>query len=139
MKKMYEESNIQDIADAIREKNGSIDTYKLSEMANAIREMGASNITEVEITSSITNGLALSNILFANTPTNHNRIAYLSKPKNNEYIDNQFLLISYIESGNICMRYRNGSFGVAYSDSSYDAYVTIGDIYSVIDLGEKLL
>ncbi len=40
-KKLYEESNIQAIADAIREKNGTTDTYKVSEMANAIREIEA--------------------------------------------------------------------------------------------------
>ena len=34
--KLYEESNIRDIANAIRNKSGSSDTYKVSEMANAI-------------------------------------------------------------------------------------------------------
>lgn len=34
--KLYEESNIIAIADAIREKNGTSDTYKTSEMADAI-------------------------------------------------------------------------------------------------------
>ena len=34
--KLYEESNIQAIANAIRDKNGSTDTYKTSEMAAAI-------------------------------------------------------------------------------------------------------
>ena len=34
--KLYEESNIIAIADAIREKNGTTDTYKTSEMADAI-------------------------------------------------------------------------------------------------------
>jgi hypothetical protein len=46
MKKMYEESNIQDIADAIREKNGTEDTYKPSEMADAIRGIGGTNPLE---------------------------------------------------------------------------------------------
>lgn len=35
-KKLYEETNIQAIANAIREKNGISATYKVSEMANAI-------------------------------------------------------------------------------------------------------
>lgn len=35
-KKLYEESDIQGIADAIREKNGTTNTYKVSEMASAI-------------------------------------------------------------------------------------------------------
>lgn len=38
-KKLYEENNIQAIADAIREKNGSTDTYKVSEMAEAIENI----------------------------------------------------------------------------------------------------
>lgn len=37
MKKLYEESSIQDIADAIREKNGTEETYKPSEMGDAVR------------------------------------------------------------------------------------------------------
>lgn len=35
-KRLYNEENIQAIANAIREKNGSTDTYKVSEMAEAI-------------------------------------------------------------------------------------------------------
>ena len=38
-KKLYEESNIQAIADAIRGKNGTTYTYKVSEMASAIGEI----------------------------------------------------------------------------------------------------
>lgn len=38
-KKLYEESSIQDIANAIRGKNGSADTYKVSEMAAAINDI----------------------------------------------------------------------------------------------------
>lgn len=34
--KLYSDSDIQDIADAIRSKNGSSDTYKVSQMATAI-------------------------------------------------------------------------------------------------------
>lgn len=37
--KLYEESSVQDIAKAIREKNGSTATYKVSQMGNAIREI----------------------------------------------------------------------------------------------------
>lgn len=38
-KKLYEESSIQDIANAIRNKNGSTSTYKVSEMAGAINDI----------------------------------------------------------------------------------------------------
>lgn len=39
--KLYEETNIQAIADAIREKNGATDTYLVSEMAAAISAIQA--------------------------------------------------------------------------------------------------
>lgn len=40
-KKLYEEANIQAIADAIREKNGLTETYQTSEMADAIRAIAS--------------------------------------------------------------------------------------------------
>lgn len=48
--KLYEESNIQAIANAIRDKNGSTDTYKTSEMAAAI-----SAIETTELPDDLTN------------------------------------------------------------------------------------
>ena len=41
MNKLYEESAIQDIASAIREKNGSTATYKVAQMGNAIRDISS--------------------------------------------------------------------------------------------------
>ena len=37
--KLYNSESIQDIADAIRGKNGSSNTYKVSEMAQAITDI----------------------------------------------------------------------------------------------------
>lgn len=37
MKKLYEEASVQDIADAIREKNGGTEKYKVAQMAAAVR------------------------------------------------------------------------------------------------------
>ena len=37
--KLYEETSIRNIAKAIREKSGSTDTYKVSEMAQAIKTL----------------------------------------------------------------------------------------------------
>ena len=45
-KKLYEESNIQDIANAIRDKNGLSDKYKVSEMASAILAMESDHTVE---------------------------------------------------------------------------------------------
>lgn len=47
-KKLYEETNIQAIADAIRAKNGETTTYKPSEMATAILAIQGGGTTEVE-------------------------------------------------------------------------------------------
>lgn len=37
MKKLYEETSVQDIANAIREKTGGAETYKIAQMGNAVR------------------------------------------------------------------------------------------------------
>ena len=37
--KLYEENSIRDIANAIREKNGSSDTYTVAEMGDAVRSI----------------------------------------------------------------------------------------------------
>ena len=41
--KLYEETDIQNIANAIREKAGTTDTFKVSEMANAINNIKTNN------------------------------------------------------------------------------------------------
>ena len=46
MKKLYEESSIQDIATAIREKNGTTTKYKVAEMGAAVRELSGSEAIE---------------------------------------------------------------------------------------------
>ena len=43
MNKLYEETDIQNIANAIREKTKSTDTFKVSEMADAISEIKSGN------------------------------------------------------------------------------------------------
>lgn len=45
-KKLYEESSVQDIAAAIREKNGTATKYKVAEMADAVRELSGSEAIE---------------------------------------------------------------------------------------------
>ncbi len=46
MKKLYEESSVQAIAAAIREKNGSTTKYKVAEMADAVRALSGSEAIE---------------------------------------------------------------------------------------------
>ena len=43
MNKLYEETDIQNIANAIREKAGTTDTFKVSEMADAISNIESGN------------------------------------------------------------------------------------------------
>ena len=47
MKKLYEEASVQDIADAIREKTGGAETYKIAQMGNAVRGITTGAPTEV--------------------------------------------------------------------------------------------
>lgn len=46
MKKLYEEASVQDIAAAIREKNGAATKYKVAEMADAVRALSGSEAVE---------------------------------------------------------------------------------------------
>lgn len=55
-KKLYEESHIKDIADSIRGKNGSSDTYKVSEMANAIDNIPTGRTPVIESKNISSNG-----------------------------------------------------------------------------------
>ena len=45
-KKLYEESSVQDIANAIREKNGGATKYKIAEMGAAVRALSGSEAIE---------------------------------------------------------------------------------------------
>ena len=59
MKKLYEESSVQDIADAIREKTGGTETYKIAQMGTAIRGIhGAETIQWHQCPEAVRNYLA---------------------------------------------------------------------------------
>lgn len=44
MNKLYEETDIQNIANAIRKKAGTADTFKVSEMANAVANIQTGSV-----------------------------------------------------------------------------------------------
>lgn len=46
--KLYEEASVQDIANALREKNGTTNTYKIAEMGAAVRQISADVTNRVE-------------------------------------------------------------------------------------------
>lgn len=52
--KLYEETDIQAAADAIREKNGKTDTYKVSEFAGAIRAIATGGVSTKVYTTEVT-------------------------------------------------------------------------------------
>lgn len=57
--KLYEESSVQAIADAIRAKNGTTTTYKISEMAGAVQAItGAESVTWHQCPEAVRNYLA---------------------------------------------------------------------------------
>lgn len=49
MNKLYEETDIQNIANAIREKTKSTDTFKVSEMAEAISNIESGNNAIIDV------------------------------------------------------------------------------------------
>lgn len=46
-KKLYEEASVQDIAAAIREKNGATTKYKIAEMGAAVRAISGGGSTDL--------------------------------------------------------------------------------------------
>lgn len=58
-KKLYEEASVQDIADAIREKTGGTETYKIAQMGNAVRGItGAEDVEWHQCPEAVRNYLA---------------------------------------------------------------------------------
>lgn len=68
-KKLYEESEIQDIADAIRAKNGSSDTYTVSQMSTAIANLPSGG-SAVELF----NGTSINSITVSDSLANYSYI-----------------------------------------------------------------
>lgn len=122
-KKLYEESDVQAIADAIREKNGLTDTYTVSQMAAAITaiETGGGGLPE---------GMAMGT--FQCTPTNMTKEVSIEHglgavPR---------CVIAFIDSGNTD---QNGTvlFALTYNNSSCPVSTSItynsGSTSGVVD------
>ena len=92
---------------------------------------------EIEITSTISNVFELSEILFKNINTqSHTACAVLKNAKNKTIINNQVVFLYKSSYGQYGARYRDGVYSNVSISPSYDASVTIGDIYEIFDLGE---
>lgn len=95
---------------------------------------------EIEMGSTVSNTLELSKVLFAGIPENHLAMGYLTKLNNESgYINNQILFILRgADPSGTCSRWRDGRFANIMINNEYDAAVTIGDVYTVLDLGEVI-
>lgn len=136
-KVFIEESTLTAIGDAIREKEGSTELVPVNDMASRISAIPNGGLgIEIEITSTISNASELKNILFKNI-SNHWCSAVLSKPKNNTLVNNQVVYLSSNKKEfGVGWRFRDGNYANIYLTTSYNASVTIGDIYTIYDLGE---
>lgn len=56
MNKLYEETDIQNIANAIREKTKSTDTFKVSEMADAVANIQTGSVGNYQLIDVVTIG-----------------------------------------------------------------------------------
>jgi hypothetical protein len=139
-------SKMTAIADNIRSITGKTEKLNLDEMALSINEVydigyddgKSQSVTEIEITSTITNVVQLAGIVFENINTQTNyACAVLKKPKNVNIIDNQVIILCQSPHGGVGFRYRNGNYSYILISKEYDANTSIGDIYEVVDLGEK--
>ena len=102
---------------------------------------GGVAVTEIEITSNITNGSEMFNTLFEKVDTTHSYCAVLTKLKNNTLVNNQLIFgfnMTTPRIQNRGVRLRDGVYGDVPFSSNYDIGVTIGDIYTIYDLGEKV-
>lgn len=73
-KKLYEESSIQDIATAIREKNGTTTKYKVAEMGAAIRALSGSEAVITNIIDTI--GISANTCLSTSIGDNRTQSGY---------------------------------------------------------------
>ena len=124
------------IKTAIENKGQDLSGVPFTEYAdkiNAIQSGGL--IKEVEVTSSVTNVNELATALFGNDWRKNLLYARLKKPKNTNLINNQVIAISAFDAVGTGIRFRDGAFNSVQINMSYDASITIGDIYEVYDFG----
>ena len=126
----------QALKTAIEGKGQDLTGVPFTEYASKIDAIQGVGLTkEVEVTSSVVNVLELAIALFGNDFHENLFYARLKKPKNTTLINNQVIaLSSYVKVGR-GIRFRDNLFTDVQINISYDAAITIGDIYEVYDFG----
>jgi hypothetical protein len=123
---------------SIAEKLQTIAENELKVYNKGVLDGSVKGRIEIEITSNITNSLQLRNTIFNNLDTTHAYCAILTKAKNGAIVNNQvvFLYTLRVSGGEYALRFRDGKYVAIKFTDEYDTGVTIGDIYTVFDLGE---
>lgn len=147
-KKLYEESSVQAIADAIRAKNGSSTTYKIAEMSTAINEIKTGFPNGTEWTLSNITDKSFEDILYVNKTWviyNSNSILYSTNGKEwNTIINDKINYISKIlyfdKIGFIGIVMSNyylySSDGITWQDVKLTDYSSLCDIIYVNNIGK---
>lgn len=140
--KKYEETDIQAIAEAIREKTGSEDSYKVSDMASGVDEVYEAGIFEgkkisyetITITQDCTNAKQIFDVFKASYKEDEEFVVFINEAWYNGTINMSQNTFLYAVCGVNAeclgwLRWRDGKINVnIYVDSAYDMVLSIGDV-----------
>ncbi len=104
MKKLYDEASVQDIADAIREKTGGTETYKIAQMGAAVRGISGEEVADGAITEGKLADGAVTAAKIANGAVTGEKLA--TKSVTGEKLGDD--IISTLFGGVVVLPYTNG-------------------------------
>ena len=147
-KKLYEESSIQDIASAIRAKNGSSDTYTVAQMSTAIADIptggGSGSGGSMTTLYTASNETAPSTITLDDSVTNYDMIIVNVMPPTSGISTLATVSNTYIVNclvANCVLGAQAGSYHAWYyytNATTLTQYVTEGGYYIKSVVGVKL-
>lgn len=139
--KKYEETDIQAIAEAIREKTGSEDSYKVSDMVSGVNEVYEAGIVEgkkisyetITITQDCTNAKQIFDIFRASYKEDEEFVIFINEAWYNDTLNmsQNIFLFTMCGVNAKCLgwlRWRDGGMNSnIYVDAAYDMVLSIGD------------
>ena len=142
MKKKYEEANIQAIAEAIREKTGTENTYDTSEMASGVGEVFEAGIFEgkkisyetITVTQDCTNAQQVFDIFEASVKEDEEFVAFINESWYNGTLNmsQNIFLFALCGVNAECLgwfRWRDGHINSnVYVNADYDMVLSAGDV-----------